>query len=938
MYLGDEEVSAFLNGYTALWHPAALAGASAPPRIGSPYDYEEPVAGHVYAVPESPPLSLPSDWEDRATAAGARFVRSTPDRAATIANLVRALGSGAEGQALPDPLLELAPECIAPFFGLGLGHLQVEALFEASSHDNVLSGSDFWKDVSAAVEALRGMGPEAARPHLQSAAERLLAAREVIYPVTIHVVDIALPDPEHLDAPWPAALDHGQPFNVVASGHLLQRLSEEAPKRIDAVRERIAAGQAEVCGGDQLEREEVLLPVESQLWNLRKGLETTRQLVGQEVQVFARRRFGLHPQFPLWLQHHAIKRVLFLAFDDAVLPAHRTTVVSWPSPDGKQVECFTRVPHAAGSPQTYFHLAYHLHQTIMQDQAATVPLLHKHRPAPVWYHDWLELTRMAPVLGRWSLLSKYLEDVLPGDYPSASSADEFHGEYLVERAPPSDTYSSESPPEAPPRTRAEHPITWFSRHARLRRRLDTCLTLAAMHRALARTDAVADSGSTLKDLEDRVEAGTAEAEKELGRITDQIADALARRLVARGTEGRAGFLLLNPCSFKRRVALELPGAGPLAVGGPVKAFQMDGDLVRAVVEVPALGFAWVARGDAAGQRTGPSAAGPKLKMADERCVRNEFIEAEVDPQTGGLKAIRDMRTRVGRLGQQLVFNPGSTMRAKALRTTSSGPALGEIISEGTLLGTQDEVLATYRQRFRAWLGRPMLEMRIEIFPIKPPEGYPWHAYYASRFAWREERSALLRGINGSASITSHTRPETPDFLEVRMGRHNVVVFPQGLPFHQRHGGRMLDVLLLCPGETAQVFDIGIGLDRDYPMQTALGLVTPTPVVPVDRGPPHVGQDGWLFHLDAPNLVLGSLRLATPLNEADTAAASAITARLLECAGAGTGGAELRCVRDPVRATLIDGRGNFVADAHTHGDAVVLDAAPNDLIQVRIDFT
>jgi hypothetical protein len=81
----------------------------------------------------------------------------------------------------------------------------------------------------------------------------------------------------------------------------------------------------------------------------------------------------------------------------------------------------------------------------------------------------------------------------------------------------------------------------------------------------------------------------------------------------------------------------------------------------------------------------PGPAGShKLRMADDRCVRNEFLETKVDPQSGGLKAIRDMRMRVPRLGQQLVSNPGNTMRAKELRITSAGPALGEIISEGAL--------------------------------------------------------------------------------------------------------------------------------------------------------------------------------------------------------------------------------------------------------------
>src|SRR3954447_6156856 len=57
LYLGDDEVAALLNGYAALWHPAALQGALTPPRLSSPYDHEQPVAGHLYAVPENPPLA-----------------------------------------------------------------------------------------------------------------------------------------------------------------------------------------------------------------------------------------------------------------------------------------------------------------------------------------------------------------------------------------------------------------------------------------------------------------------------------------------------------------------------------------------------------------------------------------------------------------------------------------------------------------------------------------------------------------------------------------------------------------------------------------------------------------------------------------------------------------------------------------------------------------
>src|SRR5262249_10602003 len=158
---------------------------------------------------------------------------------------------------------------------------------------------------------------------------------------------------------------------------------------------------------------------------------------------------------------------------------------------------------------------------------------------------------------------------------------------------------------------------------------------------------------------------------------------------------------LNPCSFTRRTALELEDlAGPLPIEGPIKASQYQDGKGRLVVEVPGLGFAWI-------PQLGPTGASPptmRMRLADARSGRDEFFEAHVDPATGGLVSIRDHRTRTNRLSQQLVYNPGSTMRGKVITVNSVGPALGEITSEGVIVDDQGEELATFRQRFRAWLG------------------------------------------------------------------------------------------------------------------------------------------------------------------------------------------------------------------------------------------
>ena len=908
LILGNEDVAAFLNGYLALWHPAAAFGAAAPPRVASPYDHEQPTAGHLYAVPDNPPMFLPDDWNDRVREAGAAAFTATAERGPSLDSLMQALRDKGDDS----PLFALPPERVAPFLAIGLGFTVVQTLFEAMDHDYLLADAELWQDVQEAIAALADPDADAFRRPLQAAADKLLTAREILYTATIHLLDLCVLDASRLQQPLPATFARAQPLNVLASAVVLEQFSTVQPEPFARLRERVQAETCEVIGGSFVEREDPLLPIESQVWNLAHGLARTRELLGAEVRVFARKRFGFHPQLPVWLSHVGLRRGVQVAFDDAVLPTYTSAVINWSSPDGKQIDLFVRSPHAADTPQTFFNLAHYLHQTIMKDQAATLPLLHAGNPTAPGYDDLVELSRFGPILGQWTTFFRYFVDVYGGEYINAPPADEFHGDCLTEKNT----------------AQVREPVSAFVQHTRVRRRLDAVWGLAALQRGLMGRNDPQRLEATLPRLEEALETGPASEAvlQELAAVERSAAESLGQRLVARATRMKPGYLLLNPCSFTRRVALELEGIqGQLPLEGPVKAFQVSAGTAQLVVEVPAFGFAWFPQ-----RGQGGSSPAGRMKLADSRCVRNEFFEAEIDPATGGLRALRDQRNRLNRVSQQLVFNPGSRMVARDVRVTSTGPALGEVVSHGTIFDEQDNVLATFSQRFRAWLTRPVLDLRIEIMPVKAPEGYPWHAYYGSRFAWADERTTLIRGVNGTSYVTTHTRPETPDYLELRWGRQNTILLTGGLPFHQRHGARMLDVILLPEHETARSFDLSLGLDRDYPMQTALGVVSPAPLVATAKGPPHVGATGWLFHLDAPNLAVTSLRPAA-------SGADAILIRMLECNIHNTQ-AELRCVRDPQRACFVDARGELLTETGISGDAVVFEVPPSDLVQLRVEFS
>jgi hypothetical protein len=931
VYLNEDEMASWLNGLIVLWHPALLLGGERPPRVDSAYDHEQPTAGRAYVMPDSPPQFLPDDWPDRVKAIGAIKLPAYLDREQTVRAMIDAVREAGQtdegrehfGSPEQQSLLDLPIDVVRPFFGIGFGYTIIDSLFEAMDHERLLDVPGFWNDVQEAARSL--LRPDSAsevESHLRNAAAKLLSAREVLYSVNIHLLDVWQLAEDRLDAKPPAALAAGSPLNLMATGRALEQLAEQYPDRATELRakldEAIQPAVLEIIGGVYREREDALMPVESQLWNLRKGRFAANQTVGAVVEVLARKRSANHPHIPAWVQSTGFRRALLASFDGAVAPNYRATVVNWTSPDGKAIDAFTRLPAAAHKAETFFNLVYTLHQSITQDSAPTLAIMHQTEPANPLYEDWLALSRLGTALGAWTTFSRYFSDALAGEYVGTSNPDDFFADYLEERT----------------NAHRPDPVSAFAAHARTRRKLDAAYTFAAIHRSLSAGGPSEDDAAQLDQLkksEDAVE--TTGLDVIPGQTSPEFAPEdpwarkLAERLQVRSEDYRPGYLLLNPCAFTRRVALELHAMrDPLPVEGPIKAAQHDSDKTRFVAEVPPLGFAWI---PAMGV---PGASGhrPRIRMADGNTVRNEYFEAEIDPTTGGLKAFKDVRTRLPRLGMQLAYNPGSRSEGRSVKITQNGAALGEIVSDGVLLNDHNEELATFRLRFRAWLSRPVLDVHIEVEPKHLPSGYPWHAFYGARFAWREDRAALLRGVNGLAMQTTHTRPVSPDFVDIRLGRSGTAILTGGLPFHQRQGVRMLDVILIPEGEEARVFDLGLAIDRDYPMQAAVGMISPLAIVPTRKGPPHIGPSGWLFHVDSPNLLLVNLR---PTDDGGRS----FIATFLETSGIHGGTAELRCVRDPAAASLLDGDNNPTTGLSVIGDAVRLEFAAGELLRVRVDL-
>jgi alpha-mannosidase len=329
--------------------------------------------------------------------------------------------------------------------------------------------------------------------------------------------------------------------------------------------------------------------------------------------------------------------------------------------------------------------------------------------------------------------------------------------------------------------------------------------------------------------------------------------------------------------------------------------------------------------------------------ARDRVLRNESIELEIDKETGGIRGLHAPGEPTARLGQQLAVAGGlaSKMHASSYEVEYGGPALIQAVARGTVaLAGDQRPLASFRQRYRLWTGRPMLELEIELHDIDPRwleacsgDGVdPWSQFLSCRWAWPDPSSMLRRSCLLAPELTEAERPETPDAIDISTRRQRTALLFGGLAHHIKHGTRMLDTLLIAGRETARVFTLGVVLDLEHPFHAALDLVTPAVIVPTETGPPRSGPSGWFLQLD--NRAVAITRVEYVESSGD-GRGWGLAVHLAETAGR-PARCRLRFFRDPLWARQTDFNHELIIDLPLDGDAVQIDLTPHEI--ARVDVT
>ncbi|WP_166819793.1 glycoside hydrolase family 38 N-terminal domain-containing protein [Thalassoroseus pseudoceratinae] len=929
--LPDDQATSLLNAFAVAWHPRLLAASGALPTWDRSDEPPDDLDERLFIVPTACEEWLPGGWVEHAELQGAIVISGLSDRSEMLAEIERILGSEKTTDS----------EFVADFLALGTCWLQMELLTRHMHHYSNLDEVHLEREAVTAATAVENNDHETAKKHLKNAFEELLEARERFYPIGCYIIDLCLLIPRLADEQSDALnqlMEADYSVNFVTSAEDWQAIADNHSELVERVKSRWTEDRVDLIGGDLREAPLTSMPIGSVLWEFDQGRRRFQQLFNRTPVVWGRRRYGLSGQLPQILSKSAFEGALHLVMDDGLYPEEDASKIRWEGIDGSGIDAVCRFPLTAEGAASFLRFPLLMAESMEQDQSAAVLFARWPEVKSPWLGDLHRMNRYAPVLGEFVTLTKFFRDTDQPVRVSNFEAKEYAPPFFIQTA-------ARLLPD---------PLSRFADHVSRRERFEAGQWCSAMSKVLIGQPV--DDNQTA-EIEELVEKSNPDAEAEDKSNVDEKLNSFVQsagrelsQIILHGADNQPGLLLINTLSETRTEPIALDDwPNPPAISGPVKAVQFDNMRRTAILEIPGSGFVWLPRDGAVSKSKSEPA------MAEENVLRNEFFEVSINPTTGGIARIKNYGRVPNRLSQQLAYRfpherqipvgddgytePSyySRMVCRDLSITSTGPAVGEIVTTGDLLDdATDTVLAEYRQTVRVSRFRRVVDVDIELTPRKTPDADPWTNYYAARFAWHDPGAVLTRAIQQGAHGIMGERFESTDYLEIASDDDRTTILFHGLPSHRKTDTRMLDSLLITQGESRRQFKLSIAVDEPYPMQATRAAQTPIVMVPTEVGPPKSGNTGWLFHINAKNAQV--LRVLPAMSDSKNPewTANGFALRLLETEGRSRN-VVIRCFRNPQKARTRDFQGRTLDTLVVKDDQVHLPIAPYEIADVEFEF-
>lgn len=866
------EADSLLAAWVGLWRPELVAASGRAPtwqRVDFP---DEDLSNCLIAISSISMNALPEGFLARAESQGAVIVKSPLRREEVWEVGLAQHPGGLQGAEMPESEMF---DFVADFAALGYTYLQIQLMTRQLRYVSNLDDARFRELAVASAQAAMAGNQQEANSKLHQAFDLLSEERNQSYSAELHLLDLLLLAPSTLGPALQKEITGGSGLTLMSAASNFELLAKQQPELIETLKQKIQSGDIALAGGEFTEERLPLFDHEAICRWAALGAAEYEKLLGARPTVFARRRYGLTPALPQALHKAGYINALHFTLDDGKFPTAPQSKFPWEGLGGVSIDVVSKTPLDAGEPGSFLGLGVKLGETLDGDQIAVMPFARWPGQACSWFEDVRRAVKWTAAFGKFATVDQFFKDTGNPGYGDSLTIDGYVSPYLkqsVERG------------EADP----------ISAHAKFESQLCQCTAIQQLANLASCLDGQApatDNDQQQRLLASEQRSALAPSKELLDAQLASAASRLAGVVTKKDAKGE-GRLVLNPLPFTRRVLVSADGIQNLPTPErPIYAVDASAEKPGVVIDVPPLGFAWIAREGKRSTRRDPV-------LIEDQTLRNEFVEAMISPKTGALLSLVETGKRANRLSQQLALrSPSNTpietdsyharkeepvysrMIGESLEIVEATPLVGAITTKGRLVDAEGKDLARFTQRYRLTRGSRVVEVTITLDPLVELTNDPWNHNFCARFAWNQEAADLSRGVHGTRQLTRSKRFESPHYIEVGDVATKSTIFPGGLAFHQRYGTRMLDTLLIVKGETQREFRLGMGLDVVYPMHEATHFLSPLCVTPQWTAPPSGATSGWLFHVDARNVLLTSLE---PLYEGKSC--TGVRLRLLETLG------------------------------------------------------
>ena len=874
-HLKGELAAGILSNWTAAWHPLLISAAQSAPVIfgadqtavdedhhhtdsstdGSETDSDDHPNGFdsnfwkdsLVLVPEISLEGIAEGFAAKAVGENARLVTGLVDRTEIIERSFQLVG------------LTPAPHDNPPqssggeqaFYSLAYAYLQIQLLTRKIRYSSNLDQDAFDQNLVTAAQAFAANDIPSTDAAISACYDLLLEEKNNYYPVQPTFIDLVLTTPKTLGARFDNELASQHIVNFLMTGQTLDALQDAAVATLST---KLSDNRAALVGGNDVELPDALLSPETTLRQLQRGLSKSSKMLGYDISIFMRRRFGLMSSIPNILDQLNFNGAMHTSLDGGKFPSGSFGTIRWAGNAEASILSKAETLLDAADPATMLDLGVKIGRQIDSAHEATCTFAHWPGRTDQSYTDLLGVAARSTVLGEFSTLTDHFETLYDPGYADNFSSEEYASPFLNEAIVSSSDVA----------------ISRFVNYWRQYYRLNQIKGLIAQWFAVLivnQTENIRQSiqpwTQKCEDLQQRIESLTADWNPHMD-LTDEIDSALASltgELLAQFSQSLSDSdsasasqsSVVNPLFFTRRASVTTPAAdapqGLSKTTTPYRVQQITGGQLHAVIQCQGSSITPI---DSNAAQT-PLKKQPSVLEGTK--LQNEFFAATIDSNTGALASILFHGKRGNRASQRLVYkdrrsSKTSTMICDTLESNAANILSGEIKAIGRIV-LGEETVANFTQIFRLSRGQRVLELEIEIQPTIDTENSKTR-YFGHRLAWRDEACKIFGSDQFVRSEIYAPKIQSPNFIEIENLDYCLTLLPGGLPYHQRVDRRQLDTLLIIGNEESRCFKMGIGVDVKYPLKSAIEFACPALTAQTTT---FGSQPRQWFHLDSKNILV-----------------------------------------------------------------------------------